>query len=81
MEHRNGELWFRGRDFTATTYLEADFGEGEPRRTMLDWHDGDLSLSIAGLSLPAQPFAIAMVNLPPGGGRGPCWQLSEHLGP
>jgi SAM-dependent methyltransferase len=61
-------LRIRGRDFHATTWLEARFTDGSVHFGLPEWEGGDLLLRLAGLFVPPS-FELFAVNPPPGGGH------------
>jgi len=80
VELEGTRMRFLGRELHASTWLEADLGDGTLLPYLPEFVDGALEVDTAGFRLPPAEFRIRAVNPQPGGGAGAGYGVREHLG-
>jgi predicted SAM-dependent methyltransferase len=70
-----GSLSLFGSNLTPTTWLETVFPDGTVHRILPCFKNGHLFVYLEGLEIPDVELPVTPVNLPPGEGRGPTYNL------
>ncbi|MHC4942758.1 MAG: class I SAM-dependent methyltransferase [Planctomycetota bacterium] len=77
IEREDDNVRIIGKRLTPSTWIEGQFPDGI-HRFLPDYDDGSLTIPMAGIHLPQERVQVIAVNLPPGGGPSPAFEVDPR---